>query len=95
LESAWLAAPAANLLFLSPTESGIGQVVAVLPPALATSPPAAWLDTWLEVRGHFDDAAAATCRYTGWPPYYGAAESTVEACRQQFVVSSLKVVSGP
>jgi hypothetical protein len=98
-EPEWLAAPSANRLFLSLAQSDTNaSIQAILPPALATSPPAAWLDTWLEVRGHFDDAAAATCRYTPpqvGEPYYHSAESTVNACRQQFVVSSLRVVSGP
>ena len=98
-EPEWLAAPSANRLFLSLAQSDTNaSIQAILPPALATSPPAAWLDTWLEVRGHFDDAAAATCRYTPppvWPPYYHSAEETVNVCRQQFVVSSLRVVSGP
>lgn len=98
-EPEWLAAASTNRLFLSLAQSDTNaSIQAILPPALATSPPAAWLDTWLEVRGHFDDAAAATCRYTppkGGPPPYHSAESTVDACRQQFVVSSLRVVSGP
>jgi hypothetical protein len=96
-EPAWLAAPAANMLFLSPTESGNAFRRAVLPPTLATSPPAAWVETWLEITGHFDDPAAKTCQYTPPPDdlSYVYPASAVNACRQQFVVTAVRVVGGP
>jgi len=93
----WLGAPVANLLFLSPTGSGNAIRPAVLPPTLATSPPAAWLETWLEITGHFDDPASETCQYTPPPDdlSYVNPASGVHGCRQQFVVTAARVVDGP
>ncbi len=96
-EPAWLANPTTNPLFLQPIKSEAGswrQVVTA--PDLAIDP--GWTGSWIEVTGHFDDPAAASCR---WSPsysselYYTGQASFVESCRQQFVVTAVRVVDGP
>ncbi|MDP9468336.1 MAG: hypothetical protein M3P32_06300, partial [Chloroflexota bacterium] len=96
-EPEWLAAPDTNRLRLGLSRLAI-VLVAVLPPTVATSTPAAWVETWLEVTGHFDDPASETCQYTpppNEPTYYSGGPWVVNGCRQQFVVSSVRVVDGP
>jgi hypothetical protein len=95
---AWLAQPGDNQLMLSPIHSQSNWMTGALAPALGARAPAAWLDAWLEVIGHFDDPAADTCRYTPAPAelsWYSGAWWTVNQCRQQFVVTSVRVVTGP
>jgi hypothetical protein len=51
------------------------------------------LDAPITVTGHFDDPAAATCRYTDWPggDQPDPAE-TIEGCRSRFVITSLELL---
>jgi hypothetical protein len=54
--------------------------------------------TWVEVVGHFRDAAAATCAYIPLSDYPGRLESLKAAqlgCQQRFVVESVTAVDGP
>jgi hypothetical protein len=96
-EPAWLINPGANQLFLSPIAADIGgsnQVV--LSPTLKLDP--AWRYHWVQVTGHFDDPAAATCHGTPTPaddPYYSGQYWTVVSCRQQFVVTAVRVLNPP
>jgi hypothetical protein len=93
----WLADPASNQLFLSPIESSDnGWFNARRASGLTDDP--AWLDHWVELTGHFDDPASAQCRWmpdihSGQAPY--SAQSVINSCRQQFVVTRIRVVSGP
>jgi hypothetical protein len=52
------------------------------------------LDAPVTVTGHFDDPAAATCRYTAWPE--GEAHSdqpeAIEGCRSRFVITRLELL---
>ena len=95
-DPAWLASPARNQLFLNPlAQDGGGQQV-VVSPTLKMDP--AWTAHWIEVTGHFDDPAAATCRYTPSPAddaYYSGQYWTVVSCRQQFVVTAVRLVNPP
>ncbi|MEX0710081.1 MAG: hypothetical protein WD116_02635 [Chloroflexota bacterium] len=93
----WLANPTTNPLFLQPIKSDAGswrQVVTA--PDLAIDP--GWTGSWIEVTGHFDDPAAVSCR---WSPtysdevHYTGQASFAENCRQQFVVTAVRVVDGP
>ena len=97
-EEGWLANPSTNVLYLSPHESDDdgNWAPAVLAPDLRYDP--AWVHAWLEVTGHFNDPAAADCRYVpaptdGW--WQSSRESLIVQCREQFVVTSVTVVDGP
>ncbi|MDP9468009.1 MAG: hypothetical protein M3P32_04625, partial [Chloroflexota bacterium] len=97
-EPEWLAAPVDNQLVLSPVESENAWTAAVLSPSLAARPADEWLEAWLEVTGHFDDPLATICRFTPVPQalvYYPGAFWGVNTCRQQFVVTAVRVVDGP
>jgi len=52
----------------------------------------------VELTGHFDDPASGTCHWA--PDPHGAqtissAQQTINSCRQQFVVTRVRVVAGP
>lgn len=95
----WLVSPTTNALFLSPVKWPDNYLgFAVLEPTLGGFADPSWRNAWLEVTGHYGDPAATTCRWT--PPldqlqYYAGARSIINACRQQFVVTAVKVVDGP
>lgn len=98
-EEGWLAAPTLNALQVSPVQwLDQSWATAILDLSLGEKPDPGWTGTWLELTGHFDDPRAADCR---WIPddaslaYYGGLRQTVESCRQQFVVTRVKVVDGP
>jgi hypothetical protein len=99
LAPAWLANPTDNSLFLAPIASDrSGYQGAILDPSLGDAPRPEWIGAWLQVTGHYDDPAAADCR---WTPnndelaYYAGSEWQVNGCRMQFVVTAVKVVDGP
>lgn len=94
----WLAFASTNSLLLSPIKSTGWWTTSVLDPAIGSSPPDDMLDAWLELTGHFDDPAAQSCHWTPPPrevPYYTGSRATIETCRQQFVVTTVRVVDGP
>ena len=88
-----------NVLYVSPVKwPDRSWATAVLAPGARAAPDPSWLGTWLELTGHFDDPAAARCHWTPPPDqlqYYPGARSLIEACRQQFVVTKVRVVDGP
>jgi len=94
-EPAWLVAPAENQLYLSPIEvpddGGSWLISMVLDPSVAREP--AWsTGTWIELTGHFDDPAAATCRYQPVPEeltFMAEQRSYVDNCRRTFVVTEV------
>ncbi|HLE59855.1 MAG TPA: hypothetical protein VJA85_09435 [Candidatus Limnocylindria bacterium] len=94
---AWLAQPEQSQFLVEPIQTSyIGSISMILPPDLPRSPD--WDETWVEVTGHFDDLAAATCRASAASiasPWYTGAWQVVLGCRLQFVVSSVQVVDGP
>lgn len=54
----------------------------------------AWVRTWVEVTGHFDDPAAATCRWIPSPAeeqWYAGRQQVIDGCRQQFVVTAVRL----
>jgi hypothetical protein len=92
---AWLARPSANLLFLWPvaTADGNSQSV-VVDPSLYIDP--AWYGLWLDVTGHFDDPASASCHVTPTIddlPWWSGQRSVIDQCRETFVVTAVKVAS--
>jgi len=93
-EPAWLAEPGLNQLYLSPVEGFDGWWTSVaLDPSLAWDP--TWVRTWVEVTGHFDDPASATCTWTPQPEevqWYTGLQQVIDGCRQQFVVTAVTVV---
>lgn len=94
-QPAWLAEPGINQLSLSPIESGSGWQ-AVLAPTLAFL--ASWNSHWVEVTGHFDDPIALSCQWVPGPDeliYYSGRQDVVDGCRQQFVVTAVRLVDGP
>jgi hypothetical protein len=96
-EPAWLLSPDLNQLYLSPAEtSGDWQSTVILGPSLTYD--RSLTSTWVEVTGHFDDPAARTCRLEPtveelmwWP----GPRSVIDQCRLAFVVTDVRVVSGP
>jgi hypothetical protein len=95
-EPEWLVQPTTNLVFLAPIASGDWNTVeGVLSPRLTPDP--RWREHWVEVTGHFDDPAAASCRVepvVAEEIYYDAAE-VVNQCRGRFVITSVTVVRSP
>jgi len=93
----WLADPQVNQLYLSPIKSQDSWFFSARRAnGLADNP--AWVDHWVELAGHFDDPAASQCRWV--PDLHGdqvlySAQSVINSCRQQFVVTRIRVVSGP
>ena len=98
-DEAWLSNPTSDILFLSPVEwADNWSAMAILSPVLGDVPEPGWLGSWLELTGHFDDPAAASCHWTPSPEellYYSGSRPVFEACRQQFVVTAVRVVDGP
>ena len=96
-EPDWLAHPMAGLgTYLAPFEvdGGYGRSVLVHPDVADD-----WVPRrWLEVTGHFDDAASPSCRMTldtlNWA-MPTAADEVAAACRARFVVTAIEVVDGP
>ncbi len=96
-EPAWLLNPGPDQLFLSPEEGQDNWSTAVLGPSLAPLDPA-WTGTWLEITGHFDDPAASSCRIEPRADsiqWWSGRQSLIDQCRLTFVVTAVKVVSGP
>jgi hypothetical protein len=93
----WLANPNGSALFLAPLVVQDGYFTqARLAPTLALN--AGWASHWLEVTGHFDDPASVTCRWYPDPASSGIVavpQSIIDQCRQEFVVTAVRVVSGP
>ena len=51
---------------------------------------------WVEIHGHFADAAAETCKVTqGSPPEAPTADQAMEICRTAFVVTAAEPVPAP
>lgn len=96
-EPAWLMGQTDEQLFLSPiASSDWGGSSAVIDPSLDYD--TSWVERWLEVTGHFDDPAAASCTWTPGPAemgFYEGSQATIDGCRQQFVVTAVTVVDGP
>jgi hypothetical protein len=95
-EPRWLMQPSDNLVFLSPIANGDwGTVEAVLPPSLERDE--RWREHWVEVTGHYDDPAAASCRLEPAASdeiWYDPIE-VVNQCRGRFVITSVTLVRGP
>lgn len=97
-QPAWLLNPGSNQLFLSPQESSDGNwwSTGVLGPGITRE--AAWIGKWIEVTGHFDDPAAATCRSDVTAEsvsYWSGLQAYVDRCRLTFVVTEVTVLSPP
>lgn len=92
----WLAEPGRNQLNLSPLEGlNDGPTQVVLDPTVEFD--RAWVGTWVEVTGHFDDPASMTCTWTPLEEelqWYSGRQQVIDTCRQQFVVTSLTVIEG-
>lgn len=92
----WLMSPTDNQLFLSAIEDDNGWWTSVvMDPSVEMDP--SWTQTFLEITGHFDDPAAATCHYEPTPQdllYWSGQQSVIDQCRQTFVVTAVSVVSG-
>jgi len=92
----WLAKDTFWRLYGSGGPDGVdGPLAVVISPSLGDSIPTG---AWLTVRGHFDDAASATCQRT-FPEEWGAIPESAETqrllCREQFVVTSIEPRSAP
>jgi hypothetical protein len=96
-QPAWLINSSLNALYLAPDASNGGwQTTAVLGPDLTVDP--AWNDAWIEVTGHFDDPAAATCHLeptVDMIPWWSGQQSIIAQCRQTFVVTAVNAASAP
>jgi hypothetical protein len=96
-QPAWLLNPTTNVLYLSPVEStGDWWSTVVVHPSVEVDP--AWKDAQLELTGHFDDPAAATCHYEPSSDeftWWSGQQQYIDQCRQTFVVTEVTVVSRP
>ena len=96
-QPSWLLSPSTNQLYLSPVEStGDWWSTVVVDPFLEMDP--AWSDAQLELTGHFDDPAAATCHYEPSNDellYWSGQQQYIDQCRQTFVVTEVTVVGRP
>jgi hypothetical protein len=92
----WLSQPLDNHLFLSPIMTGDwGWIEGVLPPSIDRDPD--WQERWLKVTGHFDDPAAARCRWQPTPDeeqWYGGRAQMIDQCRSRFVITDVRVLRG-
>lgn len=97
-EPAWLLNPQSDQLWLSPDEAHADwTATAVLDPSLVPLDPA-WTRAWLEVTGHFDDPAAATCHREPVAEeiaYWYGTQPLIDQCRMTFVVTGVTVISPP
>ena len=96
-QPAWLINSSMNALYLAPDEnSGGWSSTAVLAPDLTLD--TAWTNAWIDVTGHFDDPAAATCHIEptiDMIQWWSGQQSTIDQCRQTFVVTGVTVATGP
>ena len=93
-DPAWLADYATAPLPISPVDSGywLGTPLALRPP-LAFDP--AWGGHEIEITGHFDDPAAASCTWRPGPttgPWRMVPQEIVNGCRLRFAVTSVTLV---
>jgi len=93
----WLADSATLAMYGSGGPAGVdGPLLVRASPTLGRLPDA----TWLEITGHFDDPAAASCQRSwtegesGAPSPETAAEQ-VFSCREQFVITAFHAVPAP
>jgi hypothetical protein len=95
-QPAWLLAPTTNQLYLAAVESSTDSLMSVVvSPALKVDP--SWIGTWLDVTGHFDDPESITCHYEPTIDdllYWAGPQTTIDQCRQTFVVTDATVVPG-
>jgi hypothetical protein len=92
---AWLAAHPTWALYGVGGRDGLDAGLPVaLGPGLSDLP----TDGWLEVTGHFDDPASATCVITypeEWNPAAGTADAHIRRCLERFVVTSAIPTEAP
>lgn len=91
----WIAQPPnVVLLGAESQQADTGLLALHADPATGVSIPTG---TWVEVVGHFDDAAAGTCHREPLGDGVSAETSTeqVHYCRQRFVVSEVREVAAP
>jgi hypothetical protein len=85
-----------NRLPLSPVEGN--DSINTATPAQTLRVAREWTGHWLELTGHYDDPASTTCREQV-DPRSGAIQMprqlAIYSCRQQFVVTKVRVVDGP
>jgi hypothetical protein len=97
-EPGWLLQPTDNQLYLNPikvTDGGWWSNV-VVSPLLPIQK--SWSGAWVELTGHFDDPASATCHRQPTADelqWWTGQQALQMQCRQSFVVTAVKVVSGP
>jgi hypothetical protein len=93
----WLASPYAGAYVTPAADLDLGTVLGLyLAPGVDGS--ALVQGSWVEVVGHFDDAAAASCRRTPlFSPPMGleGMHSVQRDCASRFVVESVRSVDGP
>jgi hypothetical protein len=98
-EPAWLMAPTSNQLYLSPIKPirpDEWWTTMIVDPSVVMDP-IANAGTWVELTGHFDDPAAASCHYQPAVqelPYWAGQQAIVDTCKQTFVVTDVRAVSG-
>jgi hypothetical protein len=97
-EPAWLLQPSDNQLYLNPikvTDGGWWSSAVVSP---LVSVDESWRGAWVQVTGHYDDPAAAGCHRQPSADdlqWWSGQQAVVTQCRQTFVVTDVKVVTGP
>jgi hypothetical protein len=99
-ESAWLQQPTNNLMLLSPTAHDSWEpywetLEGVLIPPLTID--RSWREQWVEITGHYDDPAAASCdaQPDASEELWHDPVEVVNQCRARFVITSVRAVPGP
>jgi hypothetical protein len=94
-EPQWLAHPFANSLVITPMELPYAGDCGSAALAPGTDLPEQ--QQWVEVTGHWDDPAAAECRWIPQRdfPWGGGGRDVVADCQQKFVATSVTPASSP
>jgi hypothetical protein len=100
-EPGWLGTWSEQTLVLSPLAGDGPTRTALVHPSLGIDGDALnlhWRNRWVEVTGHFDDPAAASCRSAfdlDELASYQGKQWTIDECRRQFVITAMRPMEGP
>jgi hypothetical protein len=99
LSPEWLAYPSFHVQpsaeVLSPPAFGAGPFFSIAVEPGQGDPTAAFVGGWVQVTGHFADAAAQTCRATGPAGSTPSVEEAIAICETTFVATAIEPITAP